>query len=545
MGGLNFSAWARVALCCLFLACAANAQPNVQLVPAQTTELLRPDTLYLANSTAPPDDPAALEAWLNGLQSVARVNLFGGAYWIVARVTNPSSTTDWVLDPNGSIIETASAWISGPGGVQRLDLGYRADYEYLLHYGKHVRLEPGGAYTFVVRVESPYFASYPSVRLMPRADFVRMVGWDTTLTLGALGALVMLALYNLFIYTRTRDSSLLFYSLYLVMYAVGWALTFNLGAHLLGWRDLRWHYVPFFLLPVLNTLFYLRFLKLDQHHPLLARLSRVNIALSLLLLPSCFFALSYAHALATLCIGLFVVTAFVSGIVVWRRGFAPARFFVFAFLSLLVPASFILPANIGLIPDLVDNSELWTLLGGTLDGLLLAFALAERINQLQREKDAALLETQRALTLAHTDALTKLGNRQAFERDTDQLLSDSALIAIDLDGLKRINDRYGHSRGDALLRTFADALRALPFPVQSYRLGGDEFMVLASSAHVEAICEELEQVETRLRENGFQTAGVSYGAATVTETSQGVRLTELADTRMYEHKFERRATAGI
>jgi diguanylate cyclase (GGDEF)-like protein len=534
-------------VCCLLLCSTSRAQTNLTLTPDGLTELLRPDTLYAArDDNPPPDDPRALEVWRATLTPVPRVNLFGGQYWIIARITNPSSTSDWILDPSGSILERVDAWLSGPSGTQRLEMGYNADYEYLLHYGKHVTFVPGGTYTVIVRFESPYFASFPNFRVLPRGDYVRFVGWDTALTLGALGALVMLAFYNFFIYSRTRDSSLFFYSAYLLTYAVGWGLTFNLGAHLLGIRNLHWHYVPFFLLPVLNTLFYLRFLHLDKYHKGLARFSRFVIALSLVLLPSCFLALSYAHALATLVIGLFVFTAFISGVVVWRRGFAPARFFVLAFLCLLVPALFILPGNIGLLPDYIDNSELWTLLGGTLDGLLLAFALAERINQLQRDKDTALSETQRALTLAHTDALTKLGNRQAFERDTDHLLEGSALIAIDLDGLKRVNDRHGHARGDALLRAFAAQIKAMPYPVSTYRVGGDEFMILSSTEHVQAVCAELERIEAELRERGFAGTGVSYGVASVTETREGVRLTELADTRMYQHKFQRReALSGV
>jgi diguanylate cyclase (GGDEF)-like protein len=504
-------------------------------------EFALPGHLYLAPDDAPPPlTQAELETWRATLRPESRVNLFGGAYWLIVSVSNTSSLSDWVLDPNGSIIERVDAWIIGEGDVQRLEMGYRADYEYLLHYGKHVVLEPNRSYTIAVRFQSPYFASFPSFRLMPRSSFVRLAGQDALLIIGALGALVMLMLYNLFIYTRTRDLSLLFYSLYLLTYAVGWALTFNLGAHVFDLRDLRWHYVPFFLLPVLNTLFYLRFLKLDQHHPGLARWSRVVIALSLLLMPSCFVALSYAHSLATLVIGMFVITAFISGIVVWRGGFQPARFFILAFLCLLVPALFILPANIGLIPDLVDNSELWTLMGGTLDGLLLAFALAERIGQLQREKEAALLEVSHALTLAHTDALTQLGNRQAFERDTQNLSSDGALVLVDLDGLKRINDLHGHSRGDALLRAFATAISRIPFRTSNFRLGGDEFVVLTTRADLQAVETALRRIESELVLEGFTEAGVSFGVATVEEATHRARLIELADARMYQHKFERR-----
>jgi diguanylate cyclase (GGDEF)-like protein len=502
----------------------------------QTTELLKMGRLYRADAEPPPDNPALLGEWERAQKPVPRVNLFGGAYWLVAEVDNQTPQTNWVLDPNGTIIENIEVWWYGKQ-ISRQIMGYSRNFEFLLHYGKRISLEPG-FYTVLIRFQSPYYASQPSFRLMPEEKFLQVASTDTVLILGALGALLILAFYNLFIYARTQDPSLLFYSLYLVAYAIGWGLTFNLFAHLFGLRDLRLHYVPFFLLPVLNSLFYLRFLRLEQHSPFLVRLTWFNVGLSLLLLPSCFVALPYAHSLATLVIGLFVFTAFASGIVVWRRGYKSARFFTFAFVALLVPAMIILPANVGLIPDLLDNSELVTLLGGLLDGLLLAFALAERIRGLQLEKDAALLQAESALRLAHTDALTGLRNRQAF--DHREIQNNEAMILIDLDGLKRINDLQGHNIGDALLRRFSQKINDLA-GISSYRLGGDEFVLLLPTTQVQSNKKALEQIEHELRGEGFPEAGVSYGIADTAEAQTRAKLVELADARMYQYKFGRRS----
>jgi len=87
---------------------------------------------------------------------------------------------------------------------------------------------------------------------------------------------------------------------------------------------------------------------------------------------------------------------------------------------------------------------------------------------------------------ARTDALTRLGNRRAFEDDLGQAITARAesgvgftLMAIDLDGLKRINDTRGHPAGDAHIRTVADCLRSsVGADGTLYRTGGDEFMVI-------------------------------------------------------------------
>ena len=153
-----------------------------------------------------------------------------------------------------------------------------------------------------------------------------------------------------------------------------------------------------------STLFYTSFLRLRTHAPRLYALSRINLTLPLVLLPSCFLFLSYAHTLATIAITIWMTLALVSGIVVWRRGYQPARYFVLGFCALMLPGFVILPANVGLIPALVDNSQLFTLLGGTLDGILLAFALADQIRLLRDNLEQRVQERTVQLTEAKEHA---------------------------------------------------------------------------------------------------------------------------------------------
>ncbi len=82
---------------------------------------------------------------------------------------------------------------------------------------------------------------------------------------------------------------------------------------------------------------------------------------------------------------------------------------------------------------------------------------------------------------ASTDPLTGLSNRYALERIIDQSGNDSAaLLLIDLDGFKEVNDTYGHAVGDMLLQSFAQLLKRKTRNSDSVaRLGGDEFVVLA------------------------------------------------------------------
>jgi len=85
---------------------------------------------------------------------------------------------------------------------------------------------------------------------------------------------------------------------------------------------------------------------------------------------------------------------------------------------------------------------------------------------------------------ANHDFLTGLPNRAAFLAALQRSTADVAIIAIDLDGFKPVNDRHGHHAGDDLLRQVATRLAACVAPDGlAARFGGDEFMLLKSVSH--------------------------------------------------------------
>ncbi|WP_082488903.1 hybrid sensor histidine kinase/response regulator [Duganella sp. Leaf61] len=382
----------------------ASALPQIGLTHAGI-DIARTGKLYLDEGELAPASAGALPALVAGLRPADKVDLLGGGYWLVAELRNDGVLTDWVIDPNDTLIDVVDIYLYQPDGTVRLlTTGYRQPHDYLLHYGKDVQLEPGKSYPVLIRFSSPYYARTPMFTALPRSEYQRLVARENVMIIGSIGALLALTVFNFFIYSITRDRSSLYYSLYVLCYAVAWGMTFHLSADMFDWHDLHWHYVPFFLLPVISTLFYTSFLRLRETAPRLFLLSRVNIVLPLLTLPSCFLALSYAHTIATVVIAIWVSMALVTGIVVWRRGYQPARFFVLGFLALLLPSLVILPANVGLIPALVTNAQLFTLLGGTLDGVLLAFALADQIRLLRNTLEQRVQERTAELTEAKEHA---------------------------------------------------------------------------------------------------------------------------------------------
>jgi diguanylate cyclase (GGDEF)-like protein len=90
---------------------------------------------------------------------------------------------------------------------------------------------------------------------------------------------------------------------------------------------------------------------------------------------------------------------------------------------------------------------------------------------------------------ATTDPLTKVGNRRAFDERLGEMTGASAVIAIDVDHLKPINDEFGHEAGDMLLIEVARTLRALlRAGDQLLRIGGDEFVsIMDATTEAEAV----------------------------------------------------------
>ena len=105
---------------------------------------------------------------------------------------------------------------------------------------------------------------------------------------------------------------------------------------------------------------------------------------------------------------------------------------------------------------------------------LCAIALEQHDRALERERRASI------------DALTDLPNRSSFDTALSRLSCDEpgtwALMVVDLDNLKTINDTFGHQAGDELLQNVAQRIRVNVLPDHVFRLGGDEFAVILQEA---------------------------------------------------------------
>lgn len=150
--------------------------------------------------------------------------------------------------------------------------------------------------------------------------------------------------------------------------------------------------------------------------------------------------------------------------------------------------------------------------------------------------------------LATTDSLTGLANHRTFH---DALTSASAsaarceasfaMICLDLDRFKQLNDSCGHPRGDEVLRAVASRLRQVPRGSDlAGRIGGEEFGILLAGADAQAGFEVAERVREAIKTievDGFRVDSSAGVAASPDDATDAGRLMDLADAALYQAKL--------
>ncbi len=179
------------------------------------------------------------------------------------------------------------------------------------------------------------------------------------------------------------------------------------------------------------------------------------------------------------------------------------------------------------------------------------------IRRLRTQLAQALKRIEELEASADTDFLLDIPNRRGFERELHRAIAyikryhaSGALIVLDVDRLKPINDAFGHAAGDQVLKAIvATLLRQVRSSDVVGRLGGDEFAVLLwnlTETDARAKAASLEQAVDRLSftfRGRNVTAGASAGVAILGPHAETGRALEEADSAMYVRKAQRRHEA--
>lgn len=138
--------------------------------------------------------------------------------------------------------------------------------------------------------------------------------------------------------------------------------------------------------------------------------------------------------------------------------------------------------------------------------------------------------------LSYADMLTKLYNRNKYIEVIDNFdnehTKDIGIAYIDLNGLKKINDEQGHEAGDQLIINAANVLKDV-FPNQSYRIGGDEFVVISTGIKREDFNQKIKDLKIKMKQNNVS---VSTGTVWKSRIEDIEQVLKEADKYMYVEK---------
>lgn len=332
------------------------------------------------------------------------------------------------------------------------------------------------------------------------------------------GIILGLVLYNLILYLAIQERAYLYYVLYVTSFGSLWIARTAFFYQYFWPRHVWWNneYQPYLAASaiVFSILFVRRFLATRTH-------SRwVDVALQILVVLTCLLCLARVVgirmplALPLALIGLTIsITYAALGFVALLRGYRPARFFLLAWTALLAGNVIYIFMFLRILPTTFFTYNA-AQAGSAMECILLAFALADRVNLLKRAREEKQLQYTRDLqeqvqqrtgelssaveklkTASVTDPLTGLSNRRHVDSAIQPWIAELqrarirklpgvrrrylAICLADLDHFKQVNDDLGHAVGDRVLQAAAETLRQnVRATAILARWGGEEFLIL-------------------------------------------------------------------
>ncbi len=485
-----------------------------------------------------------------------------GAYWFHVQVVNRHPDEPrWLLVQEYPLSDQLDLYVRYPDSrVVHHDGGDHAPFDtrYIRYRHPNFQLDlpAGQPVELLLRVQSQSSMQVPLMLYTPRAlaEIMRDAQFSTGLYYGIVLALLF---YNLVLWIMLRDPGYFWYLLHTAAFGLV-LFTLNGYGFEYFWPHSAWladAAVPLSICLALIGMqqFSRSFLELKERWPLGNRISLALIGFFVLLgIASVWLPYSVATPLASRAVLFGVLWIMVATVVMLRRGYRPARLFLLAWSFFLAGTAAFTLLAFGLLP-----STFWTKngvqIGSALEMLLLSLALGARYAGLRDENIRIVQEANERLernvidrtkqlrtTMAQLgeanvqlreysqrDPLTGVYNRRHFRDTFEQALAARkddgkplALLLLDLDLFKRINDTYGHLAGDDCLNHAARTIEEVVLPRDGLvaRFGGEEFVVVLPGTNAQEALRIAEAIRLRIH----QTPVVSGGHSIHLSTSIGI-----------------------
>lgn len=571
---------------CLILLLLLCSAPAAALQLADVPQMsLRNHVHILEDPTRAMDAEAALAAFRKGqfnstIGATGDVN-FGystSAFWLAIPISwEGPRESEHLLEIAHPPLDRAELFVLNPaGGFSRLVAGDVQPFASRPFAHRNlvfpVTIRPGGGNLLLLRITSYGSMTVPLTLWKPAALHAHDQQTYAVVSI-YYGILLALFLYNLMIWLAIRDPLYLVYVACVLCMGIGQAALNGLGNQFLWPQVPAWGNVSLPIAMSASGLFGAQFVRLFLNTPL--RYTRWDRALlaciagfALAILFSAVINYRIGAILTSLTGIAFALVAFSVGLYCQLKGHRTVRYLLLAWTVLLIGVAVQAMRNLGWVPtNLFTQYALQA--GSSLDLLLLSFALADRINQLRRDKaqaDEALIAQKQTLVdtlqrheselearvaertrdlqsanarlvekeqqleyMARHDALTGLANRSLLAIRMEHTLARArrsgklaAVLMIDVDSFKQLNDREGHLVADQMLVCLAQRLTdAVRMTDTVARYAGDEFAIVLEEV---ASVELAQQLVMKLVEAAAEPLPLPSGKSITATVSIGMAL---------------------
>jgi diguanylate cyclase (GGDEF)-like protein len=199
--------------------------------------------------------------------------------------------------------------------------------------------------------------------------------------------------------------------------------------------------------------------------------------------------------------------------------------------------------------DAIDMEQIINILAAYVLTATLIVSIIEGVKRRNMEINKQIMD------ISLRDDLTGLLNRRAIEQILGRLEgafvnegAEYAIIMLDVDKFKSINDLFGHNLGDSVLKNIASSIQnSIRSEDYAFRFGGDEFLIILPDVNQETANQICARIETDLREvQGYAfPLTASKGCALRSESESTTEVFDLADQRMYEAKRSQSNNEGL
>lgn len=435
-------------------------------------------------------------------------------------------------------------------GGDTLPFGQRQTESRFFQYD--LRFNPGSS-TLYIRVATadpmviPIYLTDLNMAYERKSNENYFYGWVYGVVFGLMG-------FNLMLFFSLGSRRYLFYSAYLASFIM---MNMTYTGHAYQWlwpQSPGWqlwaNHLLIFMFPVLGLLFATEFLKTRYDFPRLHKLILFGSAGFTLLVILGVLLKQQAFTLIIVFIFIFFFSVMMvyMGLSSYISGNKSAKYFLIASITHVVAATITMFTTSAIIPYSQIGYHAVEI-GIVLDAILLAMALADqlRLNQEQKLK---------AEQLAKIDPLTGVNNRRAFYDLVEPLWTNSienkhgiAVIILDIDKFKSINDQYGHGVGDKVLTEIAHAINdCIRISDIMARWGGEEFIILLPNTPMHAAVSIAKRVcqTIAIRKNGLG-SGVEIAVTAsvgVAHTNESIRTLDTLVAEADKHLYKAKNSGG-